>query len=328
MKKSLILMAIIFVNLQINAQQIYSFSYFTDAYTDLSGSTVLNDSTWDDPGYVIPVGFSFPFFDSTYTNIVVNPTGYGSWLTPTNYIPLNGNVPQPIILPISTDLIDRGYNTTTWSEDGNTLSPISYLTEGTSGNRILKIEYKNAGFYDDLDNTSASNDSINFQVWLYETGDVEYRYGSRGGITNYLTEVGIYPFYNYSNEVPTDVGMEVDGSMNSPIANMGTSYPSLNLDVNNGMVYRFSYGFVNVESNILDGEISIFPNPVSSELRINYNNNVTINSISISNVNGKVVKQIINQQVNTIDVSDLESGVYFINFKTNQEQVTKKIIIQ
>ncbi len=332
MKKQFIFLALILMSYSTNAQQNYSFSYFNDTYSDLTGSTVLNDSTWDDPGFEIPIGFGFPFYDSIYTKIVINPLGYGSSLTPTNYVPINSNNPQPIILPISTDLIDRGYNTTTWNQDANTLSPISYLTEGNTGNHILKIEYKNAGYYDELDNYSVSNDFINFQIWLYENGDIEFRYGAKHDTSLYSTNIGIYPFYDYLNTVPTQVGMEISStnnfSMNSPIANIGMSTPNLNINVNNGMVYKFSSSFVSVNEISSNFDISIYPNPVSTELRFNYNDKIVLNKIIIIDINGKIVKNITNFHNNTIDISDLKTGVYIVKFNSNKGLVTKKIVVQ
>jgi len=327
MKKIITLLAIILLGFSSKAQQTYSFSYYTDAYSDLTGMTILNDSTWDDPYFLIPVGFNFPFYDSLYTYIVINPVGYGSWLTPSNTAIIDGNIPQPIILPVSTDLIDRGYNTTTWSEDGNTLSPISYTTDGSIGNQILKIEFKNAGFYDELDNTGISLDSISFQVWLYENGDIEFRYGPRFG-TTYSTNIGIYPFYNYFNESPTQDGMEVSDSITFPIANIAMAYPTIPLNTDNGMVYRFSSNFVGINHTQNNEIISLFPNPVSTQLNIVYSSNTSFNSITITNINGEIINQINNFSGNKIDVSYYDSGIYFITFETNNQLTTTKFIIE
>jgi hypothetical protein len=56
--------------------------------------------------------------------------------------------------------------------------------------------------------------------------------------------------------------------------------------------------------------------------------NVLVNAISITDLNGRVVKQnsftdVTNVQVN---ISDLSSGVYMMNITTDKGSVTKKII--
>ena len=54
--------AISFLNMH---SQTYNFEVTKGAYTDLIGSTSLNDSiTWDDNQFVIPIGFDFQFFNS------------------------------------------------------------------------------------------------------------------------------------------------------------------------------------------------------------------------------------------------------------------------
>jgi hypothetical protein len=76
------------------------------------------------------------------------------------------------ILPFEADLIDRGELT------GISQSPISYKMEGNAGSRILKIEWKNAGFVGEIGELGTLNDYVNFQVWLFEgSNDVEMHYG-------------------------------------------------------------------------------------------------------------------------------------------------------
>jgi hypothetical protein len=54
---------------------------------------------------------------------------------------------------------------------------VFYTTTGTAGNRIFKVEYRNVGRYNDDNGT----DTLNFQIWLYESDNaIEYR----GGYSN------------------------------------------------------------------------------------------------------------------------------------------------
>lgn len=51
---------------------------------------------------------------------------------------------------------------------------VFYTTTGTAGNRIFKVEYRNVGRYNDDNGT----DTLNFQIWLYESDNaIEYRGG-------------------------------------------------------------------------------------------------------------------------------------------------------
>jgi hypothetical protein len=73
---------------------------------------------------------------------------------------------------------------------------------------------------------------------------------------------------------------------------------------------------------------SVFPNPANDFVTISNSENISVNSISITDLNGRVVKQntysnVTNVQVN---ISDLSSGVYMMNISSDKGSVTKKII--
>ena len=73
--------------------------------------------------------------------------------------------------------------------------------------------------------------------------------------------------------------------------------------------------------------ISLYPNPTSSILNISNNNNFNIKNISITDINGRVVK---NQEgsLTQINVSDLNAGVYFVTIEAAEGKTTKKFIKQ
>lgn len=84
--------------------------------------------------------------------------------------------------------------------------------------------------------------------------------------------------------------------------------------------------------NIDSNRLSLYPNPVKDLLFINSNNQVFIDDeISIFNVSGQLVKVIFDTRfINRlgVDLSDLKTGLYFIQFKTNKGLLTRKIIKQ
>lgn len=83
-----------------------------------------------------------------------------------------------------------------------------------------------------------------------------------------------------------------------------------------------------IVSNIRDynvlNQLSVYPNPVINEVSINNFNNYTIDSISIFDVNGKCV--LITSQERRIDVSKLNTGIYFIKIKTDKSEFRQKFI--
>ncbi len=146
---------------------IYSLSTSTDTYTDLTGAISLNNGEiWDDPTYIMPMAFPFEINGNPITQLEFY--GGGSLMRAPTSDPDFYNY----LFSFEVDLIDRGANGTT------SLSPISYKVEGTPGNRIQKVEFKNAGSYSEMDQEGTLNMYVNFQMWLYEgSHKIEYHYG-------------------------------------------------------------------------------------------------------------------------------------------------------
>ncbi len=70
--------------------------------------------------------------------------------------------------------------------------------------------------------------------------------------------------------------------------------------------------------------ISIYPNPVSNTLNISSVNSV-INSITIFSLTGKKVLEV-SEELNSIDVSNISKGMYFIEIFTSEGSSVKKFI--
>lgn len=81
-------------------------------------------------------------------------------------------------------------------------------------------------------------------------------------------------------------------------------------------------------AEFLDSKFSVSPNPANDFVTISNADNISVKAISITDLNGRVVKQntysnVTNVQVN---VSDLASGVYMMSISSDKGSVTKKII--
>lgn len=90
----------------------------------------------------------------------------------------------------------------------------------------------------------------------------------------------------------------------------------------------YEYGSPSLGLNEITTEvlITIYPNPVSEKLHIKTFNH-DLKRLALYSVNGqKVLEQ--NEAQNNIDVSNLPSGVYFLQIETTQGSTTKKIIKQ
>lgn len=72
---------------------------------------------------------------------------------------------------------------------------------------------------------------------------------------------------------------------------------------------------------------SVYPNPVNDNFTIQNGNNIAISGLTISDINGRTVKTLnVNAIENQINISDLNSGVYFLNIASENGSATKKII--
>ncbi|WP_299767688.1 T9SS type A sorting domain-containing protein [uncultured Dokdonia sp.] len=85
------------------------------------------------------------------------------------------------------------------------------------------------------------------------------------------------------------------------------------------------------EAVIENNEVSIFPNPASSEITLGYTGNQQLETATIINVNGQIVKELDLSnfsQSQQISVNDLSKGIYFIQVISEDQTIVKKLIIR
>jgi hypothetical protein len=73
------------------------------------------------------------------------------------------------------------------------------------------------------------------------------------------------------------------------------------------------------------GNFAATPNPTNDVLNIANTSNIAVNSIQISDMNGRIVKEV-KGMTNQINVNELNAGVYFLKITTDQGTGTTKII--
>ena len=79
-------------------------------------------------------------------------------------------------------------------------------------------------------------------------------------------------------------------------------------------------------SEISAENVMIYPNPASSVININGLNDFASLEVVIVNLQGQVVKTVVNSL--EISVKDIESGVYFININCDGTQIVKRIVVE
>lgn len=308
--------------------QTYGFQKTTGFYSNLLGTTSLNNNTtWDDPTYEVPLGFSFDVYGNSYDTLYFE-VGLGAEYTFKKSFLAN---PLAFLGAYSADLIDRG------EYSGVSQSPIDYKVEGSTGNRIFKLEYTNAGFYDDLDDDSVSTDFVNFQLWLYESNNnIEIHFGP-SNITQpnlcFYTGVGSAHFVSANldlnnGSISTNT-ISLSGNPSNPTAAVDSALGFVNGTPADGTIYRFiNGGTVSIDELVKENiRLNMFPNPAIDFINLEINKSELISPfVNIYDMNGKLVASpSFSQQ---IMISELNKGAYFIEAFTKDGKAVGKFIKQ
>jgi hypothetical protein len=119
----------------------------------------------------------------------------------------------------------------------------------------------------------------------------------------------------FSSEVPDSLMLTCSFADNQDFF-VHPSYSDCYVDITLGIENQEMISFI------------IYPNPVSSILTIESSQKLN-GDIEIYDVNGKLVKSLRTEGIEmTIDVYELENGMYFIYFETGKKRVVKRIVIE
>ncbi|MCC3157837.1 fibronectin type III domain-containing protein [Hymenobacter sp. 15J16-1T3B] len=159
------------VNAQVDA---YTLTPSQGTFTPVTGATtVAAIQTDDEASAAIPLGFTFQFDGVNYTQVVASSNGWVSFNSSTtddyrfNELNVGPVGIRPLVAPLWDDL------------DGE-VGTASYVTTGTSPNRVFTFEWLNWQW-----NYSATGSTISFQVKLYEGSNrVEFIYRPESGSIN------------------------------------------------------------------------------------------------------------------------------------------------
>ena len=329
MKNRLLLMLLCFITYFTISSQTYQVTVDSAvAYTPLENSiSITQGEEWDDEEYSIPLEFNINLFGDVFNTLVVDANGIVSDEGIDEYEFLSG------LLVYNVDLIDRGYDT------GEAQSDISYLVEGEEGDRILKIEWENAGFYEDY-YINSSQSFVNIQCWINERDEsIEYRYGD-----NLITNDNIFSYYgggplvgmvhNLNGDDETfDEFALLAGVPSSPILTLVKNFSELEngefLMASPAPNTRYRFTRMDVSTNEIQdisSQFSLYPNPTSTALNLVQSADIEeVKSLSIYGNDGRLIKTIATDFSN-IDVADLVSGVYQLNILTEDGLAVKRFV--
>lgn len=339
---NIVIFAIAFSPVYLFAQEksySYQFSYAANAvYTPLgnNATALLGSTGWDDEVVPFTLPFDFYYKGALVQNWVMDT--YGGLYPTSKYTTRE----IPPIAAFYSDYVDRGDS---W---------IGYEVIGNIGSRIAKVEFKNAGYFSDVQ----KNDYANFQIWLYEgSNKIEYHAGSSSitkGRFNVTGEYGdliitglnytdynsdtrqatdIFHFVGRLNKVPKDSVVTLEN-------NFGSADPAMIDFINygtfpeSGTVFVFTPSTSQAPLAIAETQEekthTLFPNPVTDKLTIHLNQSPDNNAVfMLHDMTGReLLRSNIRLQETTIPVSFLTNGIYMGTIITRGKKATARIVKQ
>jgi len=305
----------------------YQFSAFNEPYLPLQNPVSLDQGlVWDDPEYFISLPFEWVIFEDTITDFILG--GPGSQLVQDYY--LNDTVDA--VIPYFADIINVN--------DSIVVSPIAYEIVGDAPNRIFKIQWSNVGFYDEWMNTGLAGNTLSFQFWIYETTqEMRIHFGPTfiksanqfqtfgfpcvmlidEFVMNSETWSGMWTLAGPADN-PQVVSVSAFGPFGLDPSQLLTSDPQ------EGQVYSFQLPTpIGVSEHSLKDRFQLFPQPAKDQVSFwtEY-----IDRIAVLNAQGQVVIQYTASiGLNTLDISSLSDGLYYLQ-STKDEMLPTKLLVQ
>lgn len=349
MKKTLFIFMIAAGNCFFSSAQNFIYTKLNAPYVPLTGTTEMYPGEiWEDPSFFDVLNYpenqidltfdyqygnfsldsvtifeegSLMFIDSVGSSFFFQGDGFSAMVTP-----------NLLLSPTKLDITDREI-----SGAGN-VSKIAYKVEGSAGSKIFKMEYDKVGLYDEDSDSSTTNDYFSFQVWIYEGSNViEYRYGPNS-VTNteYITNnnVGIYKSGFFADTIFS--GISIEGSYNNEDSvylhdiNLTDYYytnPTYSGLPADGTVYRFAPGNLGLNKNTLQSNFVIFPNPTNQNSNLKISSKELFDNFEICNLTGQVITSG-KLENNTVQISNITQGNYFITLKNEHVIATEKLTVR
>jgi len=299
----------------------------SDQYVYYHSNIVLNSSS-------IPVGFNLGILTAhdrlSPDSLKINIDGF---ITLSEY--MNGS--HELFHAYGADFIDRGAGT------GEPQSSISYLLEGNPGNRILKIQWKNMGFYKEYEILGTTDSYTNVQLWLYESqscfevriGPTYISYSSRPHPAfEHGPMIGYYGVFWDQYQNPQLLVQLLSGDPVDPELGINWFLDSL---PENGTVYNFHTGSIITtlpDKQEMARNIAAGPNPFSNTTNIRYEISKPGHiHLAIYNMNGKQVAILMDSYQASgkhqirYDAANMPSGQYIAVLTTDENVQKTKMLI-
>lgn len=318
MRILILLLSFLFSGILISQELPYSFYLSSQEFEALNDGTPLNDGEVWDQNSNFPLTFSFDFKvkDQNYSNINVRAGGIdfvgpGTKRLNVFFSPFGGAI-----------IKDKG--------ETESLSPISYKEDVIDGNKVLKIEWQNAGFKATPSDTGDEDDFVTYQVWLIENINlikIVYgpsqstlgTYGDSGSAQGPFTKLSI----NNTTITPTGAADNPSYSFEDcslPCYGHITGTPS------EGIVYNFALDMTSNPITYRVPELVLYPNVLQNgqiHLEAYYGFDFQNHTIHFFDSNGSKIPFDYSGSL-SFDVSHFAAGVYFVIIRDSKGTIVLK----
>lgn len=292
-----------------NAQTDYSISYYQDTYTELTTDTLEFPQA-----LFIDFGFEFPFYDTSFNQLKIRMDGYGEF----------GDG--------SDDNEFYVYSGDYWGTSIE--SNYGKLLCEKNGSNVLVFQWKNAVLRGDYFSENPTIHHLNFQVWFFDSGDIEIHFGDIDFEETpfWHDSIGIFSFNG--NLVGPGIGIVSSGKEKQLF--IGGFLDNLQIYDNKyeaeplrelppeGYVIKF-HRLLPIEENEL-GNLNIYPNPGTGVFNFNLPSGIQAESIQIYNLAGDLVHKIKDLENNTINLERLPDGIYTVLLESKKQKLYRKVV--
>ena len=182
-----------------------------------------------------------------------------------------------------------------WTKYSVALGPGNHLLEWKYANQLTEGDYENAFYIDDITVGNAYN---------------IYRANCDGSDQTLIAEDVVNAQYIDNDWVTLPIGQYKYG-----------------VSINGGYTVYWSEcinkNYEGVDENIED-EIAVYPNPAHDYIRVETMCTMSVQRVDVYDITGKLMISSAEMEIN---ISELESGMYFVNILTDKGVVTRKVTI-
>ena len=130
-----------------------------------------------------------------------------------------------------------------------------------------------------------------------------------------------------NGSVPTLNGQTVMVDLTAGVMINSANVTTADLTTGNGVVHVIDAVLVPDLSDLDEGQIlefKVYPNPASDNIKIDVLDN-NFDQAMIYDMNGRIILDISLENFNSIDISLIESGIYILGLRSNDQMITQKL---